>query len=111
MNLYLSRKLERRAVAAAAVVFRRAICNECIFMGGRMSEVQIREGESIEAALKRFRNACIKEGIRDEVKKRRYYRNPSTQRKEEKQARERKARRRRLRNEQKARARRYGRRR
>jgi len=72
-----------------------------------MSEVRVREGESIDAALKRFRNACIKEGIKDEVKKRRYYRNPSTLRKEEKQARERKARRKRLRNEQKARTRRY----
>jgi small subunit ribosomal protein S21 len=76
-----------------------------------MSEVRVRDGESIDAALKRFRNACIKEGIKDEVKKRRYHRNPSTQRKEERQARERKARRKQLRNEQKARARRYGRRR
>jgi small subunit ribosomal protein S21 len=74
-----------------------------------MSEVHVREGESIDAALKRFRNACIKEGIKDEVKKRRYYRNPSTLRKEERQARERKARRKRLRGEQKARERRYGR--
>jgi small subunit ribosomal protein S21 len=74
-----------------------------------MSEVHVREGESIDAALKRFRNACIKEGIKDEVKKRRYYRNPSTLKKEEKQARERKARRKRLRAEQKARTRRYAR--
>jgi len=74
-----------------------------------MSEVHVREGESIDSALKRFKNACIKEGIRDEVKKRRYYRNPSTQRKEERQTRERKARRKRLRYEQKTRARRYGR--
>jgi small subunit ribosomal protein S21 len=74
-----------------------------------MSEVHVRDGESIDAALKRFRNACNKEGIKDEVKKRRYYRNPSTLRKEQKQARERKARRKLLRNEQKAMARRYGR--
>ena len=47
--------------------------------------------------------------IKDEVKKRKYYKNPSTLRKEARQARERKARRKQLRNEQKARARRYGR--
>jgi small subunit ribosomal protein S21 len=72
-----------------------------------MSEVHVREGESIEAALRRFKNACIKEGIRDEVKKRRYHKNPSTLRKEEKQARERKERRKRLRHEQRERVRRY----
>jgi small subunit ribosomal protein S21 len=72
-----------------------------------MSVVHVREGESIEAALRRFKNACIKEGIRDEVKKRRYYKNPSTLRKEEKQARERKERRKRLRHEQRERVRRY----
>lgn len=42
-----------------------------------MAEVIVRDGESIESALKRFRKMCEKEKIFSELRKREYYEKPS----------------------------------
>ncbi len=46
-----------------------------------MPEVKVRENESFESALKRFRRQCEKEGIISEIKKREHYDKPSVRRK------------------------------
>lgn len=42
-----------------------------------MATVIVRDGESLESALRRFKKACEREGIMQELKKREYYRKPS----------------------------------
>ncbi len=46
-----------------------------------MSEVRVAEGESIEAALKRFKKKIQKAGILSEIRKREHYEKPSVKRK------------------------------
>ncbi len=46
-----------------------------------MPGVQIREGESFEAAMRRFKKQCEKAGILAEVRKREHYEKPSIKRK------------------------------
>ena len=46
-----------------------------------MPGVRIKEGESFESALKRFKKQCEKAGILSEIKKREHYDKPSVKRK------------------------------
>ncbi len=46
-----------------------------------MPGVRVRENESFEGALRRFKKQCEKSGILSEVRKREYYEKPSIQRK------------------------------
>ncbi|MDY7033723.1 MAG: 30S ribosomal protein S21 [Thermodesulfobacteriota bacterium] len=46
-----------------------------------MPSVQIKEGESFEIALKRFKKQCEKAGILSGVKRQEHYEKPSVQRK------------------------------
>ena len=64
-----------------------------------MTYVQIREGDSIEKALRKFRRKVEKAGIRKEVRKREYYLKPG----EQKRKKEREAQRRRFKTQKKAR--------
>ena len=45
-----------------------------------MPFVRVRENESFENALKKFKKQCEKEGILSEVKKREYFEKPSVKR-------------------------------
>ncbi|MEW6040465.1 MAG: 30S ribosomal protein S21 [Elusimicrobiota bacterium] len=47
-----------------------------------MVGVKVREGESIEDALRRFKRECEKDGILQEIKRREFYKPPSVVRKE-----------------------------
>ena len=38
-----------------------------------MSEIRVKENESLESALKRFKRSCQKDGVIAEVKKREHY--------------------------------------
>ena len=38
-----------------------------------MSEIHVKEGESIDSALKRFKRSCAKAGVIAEVRKREHY--------------------------------------
>ncbi len=49
--------------------------------GGFMTGVRIKENESFESALKRFKKQCEKAGILSEIKKREHYEKPSVRRK------------------------------
>lgn len=46
-----------------------------------MSFVRVKEGESFENAMKRFKKACEKAGILSEIRKREHYEKPSVKRK------------------------------
>ncbi len=46
-----------------------------------MPSVRVRENESFENALKKFKKQCEKEGILSEVKKREHYDKPSVKKK------------------------------
>ena len=43
-----------------------------------MSEIHVKDGESIDSALKRFKRSCAKSGVLAEVRKREYYDSPSS---------------------------------
>ncbi len=46
-----------------------------------MTVIKIRENESIEDALRRFKRECERSGIMQEIKRREYYESPSVRRK------------------------------
>ena len=48
-----------------------------------MSEIKVKENESLENALKRFKRSCQKAGIQQEVRKREHYVSPSLKQKSE----------------------------
>ena len=47
----------------------------------RMPLIKVREDESLENALKRFKRKCEKSGVLTEIKKRQHYEKPSVKRK------------------------------
>ena len=46
-----------------------------------MAEIRIKENESLEDALRRFKKQCTKAGVLAEVRKREHYEKPSVRRK------------------------------
>ncbi|AGC68389.1 ribosomal protein S21 [Thermoclostridium stercorarium subsp. stercorarium DSM 8532] len=51
-----------------------------------MSEVIVRENESLDSALRRFKRQCAKAGVLAEVRKREHYVKPSVRRKKKSEA-------------------------
>jgi small subunit ribosomal protein S21 len=47
----------------------------------RMTSVRVKDGESFENAMKRFKKQCEKAGILSEIRKREHYEKPSVKRK------------------------------
>ncbi len=62
-----------------------------------MVNVRVREGESIEEAIRRFKRECERNGIMQEIKKREFYESPSVRRKKKQAEARRKMRRRMMR--------------
>ena len=52
----------------------------------RMSEVRVKENESLDSALRRFKRQCAKSGVMAEVRKREHYEKPSVKRKKKSEA-------------------------
>ena len=50
-------------------------------VNGSMPLIKVREDESLENALKRFKRKCEKSGILTEIKKRQHYEKPSVKKK------------------------------
>jgi len=48
---------------------------------GKMSNVIVKENETLDSALRRFKRSCAKAGIMGEVRKREHYDKPSVKRK------------------------------
>ena len=51
-----------------------------------MSEVRVRENETLDSALRRFKIKCAMSGIMSEVRKREHYYKPSVRRKKKAEA-------------------------
>ena len=51
-----------------------------------MSEIRIKENESIDSALRRFKRSCARSGVLAEVRKREHYEKPSVKRKKKSEA-------------------------
>ena len=51
-----------------------------------MAEVKLKENESLDNALRRFKKQCARAGILTEVKRREHYEKPSVKRKKKSEA-------------------------
>ena len=51
-----------------------------------MAEIRIKENESLDSALRRFKKQCAKSGVIAEVRKREAYEKPSVKRKKKSEA-------------------------
>ncbi len=54
--------------------------------GKTMSEVRIKENESLDSALRRFKRSCAKAGVLSELRKREHYESPSVKRRKKSEA-------------------------
>lgn len=54
--------------------------------GDLMSEIRIKENESLDSALRRFKRQCAKAGVLSEIRKREHYEKPSVKRKKKSEA-------------------------
>ena len=51
-----------------------------------MAQVIVKENESLESALKRFKRSCARDGVMSELRKREHYEKPSVKRKKKSEA-------------------------
>ena len=51
-----------------------------------MSEIYVKENESLDNALKRFKRSCAKAGVLAEVRRREHYESPSVKRRKKSEA-------------------------
>ena len=51
-----------------------------------MAEIRVKENETIDSALRRFKRQCSKSGTLTELRKREYYEKPSVKRKKKSEA-------------------------
>ena len=51
-----------------------------------MAEIRVKENESIDSALRRFKRQCARSGVLTELRKREHYEKPSVKRKKKSEA-------------------------
>ncbi len=51
-----------------------------------MSEIRIKDNESLDSALRRFKRQCVKSGVLSELRRREHYEKPSVKRKKKSEA-------------------------
>lgn len=51
-----------------------------------MAEIRVKENESLDSALRRFKRSCARSGVKAELRKREYYEKPSVKRKKKSEA-------------------------
>ena len=54
--------------------------------GYTMAEIRVKENESLDSALRRFKRQCQKSGLMTELRKREHYEKPSVKRKKKSEA-------------------------
>ena len=54
--------------------------------GKSVSEVYVKENESLDNALKRFKRSCQKSGVLADLRKKEYYQSPSVKRRKKSEA-------------------------
>ena len=52
----------------------------------RMAEIRVKENETLDSALRRFKRQCQKSGVLTELRKREHYEKPSVKRKKKSEA-------------------------
>ncbi len=55
-------------------------------LGYSMSNVIVKDNETLDSALRRFKRSCAKAGIQQEIRKREHYEKPSVKRKKKSEA-------------------------
>ena len=74
---------------SAIIIPRQLYCAQ-LTAGGRlgetMSNVIVKENETLDSALRRFKRNCAKAGIQQEIRKREHYEKPSVRRKKKSEA-------------------------
>ena len=51
-----------------------------------MAEIRVKENETLDSALRRFKRQCAKSGVLTELRKREHYEKPSVKRKKKSEA-------------------------
>ena len=51
-----------------------------------MSEIRVKDNESLDSALRRWKKSCARSGVLAEVRKREHYEKPSVRRKKKSEA-------------------------
>ena len=51
-----------------------------------MAEIRVKDNESLDSALRRFKRSCAKAGVLSEVRKREHYEKPRVKRKKKSEA-------------------------
>ncbi len=51
-----------------------------------MAEIRVKENESLDSALRRFKRQCARSGVLTELRKREHYEKPSVKRKKKSEA-------------------------
>ena len=51
-----------------------------------MSELHVKDNESLDSALKRFKRSCAKAGVLSDLRKKEYYQSPSVKRRKKSEA-------------------------
>ena len=54
--------------------------------GKKVSEIRVKDNESLDSALRRFKRQCAKSGVMSEIRKREHYEKPSVKRKKKSEA-------------------------
>ena len=54
--------------------------------GKNLSEVHVKDNESLDSALKRFKRNCAKSGVLSDLRKKEYYQSPSVKRRKKSEA-------------------------
>ena len=52
----------------------------------RLSSVIVKDGETLDSALRRFKRNCAKAGIQQEIRKREYYEKPGVRKRKKSEA-------------------------
>ena len=51
-----------------------------------MPEIHVKENESLDNALKRFKRSCAKDGVMNDLRRKEYYQSPSVKRRKKSEA-------------------------
>ena len=51
-----------------------------------MAEIRVKDNESLDSALRRFKRSCARSGVLAEVRKREHYESPSVKRRKKSEA-------------------------
>ena len=51
-----------------------------------MPEIHVKENESLDNALKRFKRSCQKDGVMNDLRRKEYYQSPSVKRRKKSEA-------------------------